>query len=54
MARDPAVVPMLAYEEGPVAMDWRGKRYRAEDLAGHRWMFMQSVRPNLVAPASQR
>jgi uncharacterized glyoxalase superfamily protein PhnB len=143
MARDPAVVPMLAYEDGPVAMDWlarafefrermrmltkdcrlsqgemeagdglimlatptpayqspkhhregfeaagawstvpyiiddveahferaqaagatilsavetgeHGKRYRAEDLEGHRWMFMRSVRPNLVAPARQR
>jgi uncharacterized glyoxalase superfamily protein PhnB len=150
MARDPAVVPMLAYEDGPAAMDWlarafgfrermrmltrdgrlsqgemeagggvimlasptpdyesprhhretcaqaaawsrvpyiidgvlvyvddvdahfqraqaagatipsgvetgeHGKRYRAEDLEGHRWMFMQSVSPNLVAPARQR
>jgi uncharacterized glyoxalase superfamily protein PhnB len=31
-----------------------GKRYRAEDLEGHRWMFMQSVGPNLVAPARRR
>lgn len=26
-----------------------GQRYRAEDVEGHRWMFMQSVSPNLVA-----
>jgi uncharacterized glyoxalase superfamily protein PhnB len=26
-----------------------GKRYRAEDLEGHRWMFMQSTSPNLDA-----
>ena len=60
---DPAVVPMLAYENGPAAMEWLaraeqarapgaailsevesggpGKRYRAEDLEGHRWMFME-------------
>jgi uncharacterized glyoxalase superfamily protein PhnB len=31
-----------------------GKRYRAEDLEGHRWMFMQSAGPNLVALARQR
>jgi uncharacterized glyoxalase superfamily protein PhnB len=30
-----------------------GKRYRAEDLEGHRWMFMQSVSPILDAPARQ-
>ena len=30
-----------------------GKRYRAEDLEGHRWMFMQSVSPNQDAPARQ-
>ena len=30
-----------------------GKRYRAEDLEGHRWMFMQSVSPNPDAPARQ-
>ena len=24
-----------------------GKRYRAEDIEGHRWMFMQSISPNL-------
>ena len=26
-----------------------GKRYRAEDIEGHRWMFMQSTGPNLDA-----
>ncbi|MHB8611535.1 MAG: VOC family protein [Candidatus Dormibacteraceae bacterium] len=31
-----------------------GKRYRAEDLEGHRWMFMQTASTNLVAPASLR
>jgi uncharacterized glyoxalase superfamily protein PhnB len=31
-----------------------GKRYRAEDLEGHRWMFMQSVSPILNSPASER
>jgi uncharacterized glyoxalase superfamily protein PhnB len=31
-----------------------GKRYRAEDLEGHRWMLMQSVRLNRDAPARQR
>jgi uncharacterized glyoxalase superfamily protein PhnB len=32
-----------------------GMRYRAEDLEGHRWMFMQSVRPIPdAAPARQR
>jgi uncharacterized glyoxalase superfamily protein PhnB len=31
-----------------------GKRYRAEDLEGHRWMFMQSVSPMLNSPASER
>jgi uncharacterized glyoxalase superfamily protein PhnB len=70
----PDVIPMIAYEDGPKAMDWLssafgfrerarmldkdgrlshgemqagdgvmdqyGKRYRAEDLEGHRWMFM--------------
>ena len=30
-----------------------GKRYRAEDLEGHRWMFVQSVSPNPDAPARQ-
>ncbi len=30
-----------------------GKRYRVEDVEGHRWMFMQSVSPNLDAPARQ-
>jgi PhnB protein len=28
--------------------DWPGLRYRAEDLEGHRWMFMQ--RPGLDSP----
>jgi uncharacterized glyoxalase superfamily protein PhnB len=27
MARDPAVVPMLAYEDGPVAMDWLARAF---------------------------
>jgi uncharacterized glyoxalase superfamily protein PhnB len=31
-----------------------GRRYRAEDIEGHRWMFMQSGSPNLVAPARQK
>jgi PhnB protein len=31
-----------------------GKRYRVEDLEGHRWMFMQSVSPILDAPARER
>jgi uncharacterized glyoxalase superfamily protein PhnB len=32
-----------------------GKRYRAEDMEGHRWMFMQSVSPIILdAPARQR
>ena len=26
-----------------------GNRYRAEDVEGHRWMFVQSTRPNLDA-----
>jgi uncharacterized glyoxalase superfamily protein PhnB len=26
--------------------DWPGLRYRAEDLEGHRWMFMQRPGPN--------
>jgi len=30
-----------------------GKRYRAEDIEGHRWMFMQSTGPNLD-PKRQR
>ncbi len=29
--------------------DRNGKKYRAEDVEGHRWMFIQSTRPNLVA-----
>jgi uncharacterized glyoxalase superfamily protein PhnB len=33
----------------PLEEDSNGAKYRAEDLEGHRWMFMQSVRPNLVA-----
>ncbi len=34
----PAVIPMIAYrdEDGE-----NGKRYRVEDLEGHRWMFME-------------
>ena len=31
----------------PVEEAGEGKRYRAEDLEGHRWMFMQSKSPNL-------
>ena len=31
----------------PVEEAGGGKRYRAEDLEGHRWMFMQSKSPNL-------
>jgi uncharacterized glyoxalase superfamily protein PhnB len=27
MARDPAVVPMLAYENGPAAMDWLARAF---------------------------
>ena len=34
--------------------DENGKKYRAEDLEGHRWMFMQSTRPNLDALARER
>lgn len=34
--------------------DENGKKYRAEDLEGHRWMFVQSLRPNLHAPARER
>jgi PhnB protein len=34
--------------------DENGKKYRAEDLEGHRWMFMQSIRPNLDALARER
>ena len=33
----------------PVEQSGEGKRYRAEDLEGHRWMFMQSNSPNLDA-----
>jgi len=33
----------------PVEEAGEGKRYRAEDLEGHRWMFMQSISPNLDA-----
>jgi len=33
----------------PVEEAGEGKRYRAEDLEGHRWMFMQSKSPNLDA-----
>jgi uncharacterized glyoxalase superfamily protein PhnB len=31
-----------------------GKRYRAEDLEGHRWMFMQSASPIRNAPEHER
>jgi PhnB protein len=30
----------------PVEQSQEGKRYRAEDLEGHRWMFMQSGSPD--------
>ncbi|HEY3085760.1 MAG TPA: VOC family protein [Candidatus Dormibacteraeota bacterium] len=33
----------------PLEESDEGKRYRAEDLEGHRWMFMQSTTPNLDA-----
>lgn len=33
----------------PVEQGGEGKRYRAEDVEGHRWMFMQSTGPNLDA-----
>ena len=33
----------------PVEQGGEGKRYRAEDIEGHRWMFMQSASPNLEA-----
>jgi uncharacterized glyoxalase superfamily protein PhnB len=33
----------------PLEDDPVGKRYRAEDLEGHRWMFMQSESHNLDA-----
>ncbi|TMF32044.1 MAG: aminotransferase [Chloroflexi bacterium] len=33
----------------PVEEAGEGKRYRAEDLEGHRWMFVQSKSPNLDA-----
>jgi uncharacterized glyoxalase superfamily protein PhnB len=32
--------------------DENGKQYRAEDLEGHRWMFMQSPRPILMATSA--
>ena len=52
----PAVIPMLAYEDAVAERAQKagatilsevesvgvpGKRYRAEDLEGHRWMFME-------------
>jgi uncharacterized glyoxalase superfamily protein PhnB len=40
---------LSALEEGP-----EGKRYRAEDLEGHRWMFLQSVSPIRNALAHER
>ena len=30
----------------PPESDWPGLRYRAEDLEGHRWMFMQRADPD--------
>jgi PhnB protein len=36
-ARDAGATILSEVEEGPP-----GKRYRAEDLEGHRWMFMES------------
>jgi hypothetical protein len=36
---DPAIVPMLADENVPAGGP--RKRFRAEDLEGHRWMFME-------------
>lgn len=33
----------------PLEEGGEGKRYRAEDLEGHRWMFMQSASPDLDA-----
>jgi hypothetical protein len=52
MSEYPAVIPMIAYENGPAAMAGatilsapeeasESQPYRAEDLEGHRWMFMQ-------------
>lgn len=38
----------------PLEEATEGTRYRAEDLEGHRWMFMQSVSPIRNAPARQR
>jgi PhnB protein len=47
-ARDGGATILSELETSP-----DGRRYRAEDLEGHRWMFMQSGSPNLVAPARQ-
>ncbi len=33
----------------PVEHGQEGKRYRAEDLEGHRWMFMNKTSPNHVS-----
>lgn len=33
--------------------DSNGKQYRAEDLERHRWMFMHSVRPILIAASAR-
>jgi hypothetical protein len=41
MSDYPAVIPMIAYRDGPKADGEHGKRYRVEDLEGHRWMFME-------------
>jgi uncharacterized glyoxalase superfamily protein PhnB len=48
-ARDGGATILSELETSP-----DGRRYRAEDLEGHRWMFMQSGSPNLVAPARQK
>jgi hypothetical protein len=37
----PAVVPMISYEDG-IEEGPPGRRYRAEDLEGHRWLFFET------------
>jgi uncharacterized glyoxalase superfamily protein PhnB len=48
-ARAAGATILSAPEKGP-----EGERYRAEDLEGHRWMFMQSVSPIRNAPERER
>jgi uncharacterized glyoxalase superfamily protein PhnB len=35
--------PMLSYEDVRAAADWISEAFGAEDLEGHRWMFVQAV-----------